>query len=312
MSSERSLGIVVVLYKTETSLVEACLTSLASALDENGVEAAIVVVDNSVDGKLEKLFGTMVDAWVNNDSNAGFAKATNKGFGILSARYSVENVLFLNPDASVTASGLRAGLDAVTSDVGDQSMFCGWLARDGHVQVDAYMTWYFSLGRLSRRAAYRKKLIRASNRPLVPVQKVSGGALLVRSSIFQDVGLFDESFFLYGEDVDLSLRAKAKNIALFAIPGFPVEHVGASSQSSSSTLVERARTDAAIRLVSKHRGFIASLIARVELAVITVIGLLPGLGRSSGSKAARRRRLQELKRWSLRRTVEPFEPGRER
>lgn len=286
------LSVVVVLYRTDPDLVRRCIGSVRAATTA-GISVEVVVVDNSGNAKLDGL-RHLADAWVAPPNNLGFASACNLGMAQATSPY----VLFLNPDARLETQSLIALIAAASAR--PRALFCGWLRQGASVQVDAYLRWWSSSGRLIRRRGYGRYLeSEAKQEKLVPVEKVSGGALFAPRSLLATLGPFDERFFLYGEDVDLSERAKARGIGLYAVPAAPVEHEASSSMVAHSALVEAARADAAIRLNAYHLPYGLALLTRVEFALVTIAGLLPGLARSSRTRSARLARFGEIRRWGI-------------
>lgn len=289
------VSVCIVLFHTDRDLVDRCLASVARAARYAGGATEIVVVDNSRDPELRGVFGDRVDRWLWTPENLGFGAAVNRGCAV--ARGAA--MLFLNPDAELDETALER-LRTAAAGFGDREvLLAGWLHQAGRVQIDAFLFWWTSVGRRRTRARFAAQLRAAAGTPLFAVDKVCGGALFGERSLLLRLGPFDERFFLYGEDADLSVRARKAGVALFVVPTARVAHAAASSQQHFSALVERARADAAIRISSYHRSRRAALAVRVDLLVVTVLGLLPGLGKTSGSKQARIGRLRELRRWGL-------------
>jgi N-acetylglucosaminyl-diphospho-decaprenol L-rhamnosyltransferase len=164
--------VVVIVFDTEPALLEQCLASAeqVSAHSEHGIE--VIVVDNSPHDSLRSRFSARATRWLYGHGNIGFARAANLG----TIQAAGRRVLFLNPDAALNSSSIDALQQAVDS-APPNSLFCGWLVNNGGVQVDAYLHWWTSVGRLLRRSAYRDYLNASVTADLVPVQKVSGGAL---------------------------------------------------------------------------------------------------------------------------------------
>jgi N-acetylglucosaminyl-diphospho-decaprenol L-rhamnosyltransferase len=302
-----SLGICVVAFNTDPQLLESCLESIRAAAKYARLEVATVIVDNSGNESLRRLFEQDVDIWHESPGNVGFGVACNLGIRLLKSNADCSHVLFLNPDAKLEPDAISAFLTASTES--NSRLLAGWLETNEGIQTDAFMHWWFSAERVLRRRRYRAHLEAHSRESLVEVQKVSGGALWGRMDELLALGPFDERFFLYGEDADLSLRARAIGISLYAVPRARISHIGASSSHNHSKLVERARIDATIRLATYRKGLLFSYLVRVDLLIATILGLLPGLGASSSSKVGRAARLTELRRWGWHRSVERFAPG---
>lgn len=291
------ITVCLVTYNTPAPVLAACLDGLAAAAVRLAAPLDVVVVDNGSAAPPVLPAGPLPVRVLLRPDNAGFAVAMNAAVRAARSPY----VLCLNPDTVPEPDALCALLDAARATA-TPALLSAWLVKQGRVQVDGLMHWWFSLGRLARRAGYRARLERAAltaGAGTVPVQKASGGALFATRSLLVGLGPFDEGFFLYGEDADLSLRARAAGVPVLAVPAATVRHTGGGSTDASSAFVERARVDAQLRLFARHRGRVSGLLARADLALVTLVGLLAAERTSSGSAAGRRARLSELRRWAL-------------
>ena len=299
-----SVSVGIVVYNTDPSLLAECIDSVHTQRGCDLGDVEIVVHDNSANENLREQFRSKVDVWVSS-SNVGFAAAANRCVELASHEW----VLLLNPDARLGTEALQRLAHMVTRDksAGDR-LYCGWLISGQRVQVDAMMLWIFSLSRLVRRPWYRRRLEREAERVTVEVQKVSGGACFGARSTMIALGPYDDRFFLYGEDADMSVRARRKGLALVAVPGVRVAHRAASSQATHSSLVEAARADAAIRLSAYRLGRAGSYLFRLEFLVVTVLGVFLARRTSSRSAAARLQRLTVIRQWGLRMDVPKWDP----
>ncbi|AZS44860.1 N-acetylglucosaminyl-diphospho-decaprenol L-rhamnosyltransferase [Microbacterium oleivorans] len=294
--------VAVVTFRTDHDLLDRCLTSARAASEASGLRIELVIIDNSVSDELHA-FKDKADRWIDMGENAGFARASNRALESSLGEFT----LLLNPDAALEPTALRTLFDAGQAQ--PEALFCGWLRAHGKTQVDAFMLWWTSLGRVLRRNAYRRYLDETSaTSALVEVQKVSGGALFGLTTLLRSLGPFDDRYFLYGEDVDLSVRARKAGIRRYAARDALVLHQASSSQAQHSQLVEAARADAAIRLNSYHLPRLVSFATRLEYAVMSAVGLLPGLGRTSGSATVRLARLAQIRRWGLKADLPRFDP----
>ncbi len=211
--------------------IQRCLASVGEA-------AEVVVVDNaSTDGgpELARSLAPRVRL-IANPSNWGFAAACNRGVAASSAPL----VLFLNQDACLLPGALEA-LCRFMEDTPDAG------AVGPRQWIDEALVWQWSvvpppprvgsllLGPLARRGLVRAPLdhearirwrIWFEDEP-VEVPRLSGGCLMVRRRAFESVGGFDEGYFLFFEDVDVSDRLRAGRWRLFALPSAgAIHHVG--------------------------------------------------------------------------------------
>ena len=189
--------------------------------------AEVVIVDNDSPRKrvaetLGKLSGVSVHF---NGANEGFARAVNRGSNLSRGEW----VLLLNPDVSVPDGFLDDVLDAAQRWPGVDSR-CGVVGfqlrnRDGTRQASAgrFPTLIRTAAGMLLPRARRK----CGHRPLterVPVPWVTGGCLLVRRDCYEELGGLDERFFLYYEDVDFCLRARAAGWSIWYDPALQVTH----------------------------------------------------------------------------------------
>jgi GT2 family glycosyltransferase len=184
-----------------------CIRSLA---EQDGAEFEIVVVDNgSVDesiavlAELEAEVAPVVLTVLRNGRNRGFAGGVNRG--IRHARAAgADAVALFNNDAIADRRWLSS-LAAVLDAEPDVSIVTGRLLMGDGATVDStgdfYSVWGLAFPRDRDRPA-------EPPRPSGEVFAASGGASLYRSGLFADIGEFDERFFAYFEDVDLSFRAR--------------------------------------------------------------------------------------------------------
>jgi GT2 family glycosyltransferase len=212
---------IVVLNWNGREVLEDCLRSIHSL---SYAPLEVIVVDNgSRDSSLEMVRnGFPQCVLIQNEANLGFAKGNNQGIA-LALDHGNDYVLALNNDTLLDPESLtwlvqRAESDpriaAVSpkiyfADPSDRLWFAGgtfscWKGRNGHV-------------------GYRQKDCPAWNVP-GEAQFISGCVLLASRRAWQEVGGFDESLFVYGEDLDWSLRARRLEFKLFYEPRALVWH----------------------------------------------------------------------------------------
>lgn len=236
--------------------LEACLQSIRRFADDLALE--VLVVDNaSTDGSLEVLGRFPEVQLIRNPDNRGFAAAVNQGLEAAKGRY----LLLLNPDTEVISpvfNALVAFLEA-HPEVG----IVGPRLRnpDGSLQPSAYRFptlvqaagALFGLKRLVPVPLLRHRLGRWLGRhfgQLDPhdrprrVDYVTGACMLIRREVVQAVGGLDPRFFLYFEEKDFCLRARAAGWQVWFAPAAEVVHqIGGSSQARPEiTVLERMRS----------------------------------------------------------------------
>jgi GT2 family glycosyltransferase len=206
----------------------ACLDSLREHPPATGL--SVHVVDNaSHDGTVELIRSEFPDVVVTAATeNLGFAAASNIGIRAGSAPY----VLVLNPDTRVTAGALDAlvALMDERTDVGISG--CRLLRDDGtpdHAARRSFPTIAGALGHFlgigrRRHAPSRLAQYVAPDVP-GPVDAVNGAFMLMRREALEQIGLFDEGYWMYMEDLDLCYRFRAAGWTTWYEPSVVVYHV---------------------------------------------------------------------------------------
>jgi len=228
-----SIDIVIVNWNTGAELRE-CLNSII-AVSRNGVDLhRTVVVDNaSTDGSVDDLrdVGQTV-VLIQNLRNRGFAAACNQG----AERSAADYLLFLNPDTRLSVGALSGavafmsrqehgrigilGIQLVDAD-GRVSQTCARFPTTGR-----FFAKMFGLDRALPRLFPPHFMVEWDHRDSREVDQVMGAFFLVRRSLFETLGGFDERFFVYFEEVDLSLRAQALGWRTFYLSEEQAYHRG--------------------------------------------------------------------------------------
>ncbi len=223
------LSIALVNYKT-TDLLVTCLETIRK--QSIRAEYRIVVVDNcSQDGSVERLRREYPDVQViANADNSGYAKAVNQAIQAHDSEY----ILLLNPDIEVTAGSIEAMLEFLdaTPDVG---IVGGKLLNpDGTLQYSCRT--FYTLPTILWRRTFLGKLFPNSailtrhlmsdwdHNSVRDVDWVLGACMMIRRSALLDVGLMDERFFLYFEDVDWCYRMKKGGWRVCYVPDARMVH----------------------------------------------------------------------------------------
>jgi N-acetylglucosaminyl-diphospho-decaprenol L-rhamnosyltransferase len=249
------LSIVIVTYNSRAD-VEACLHSLTR--DRPRIDHEIVVVDNaSADGTGEAVRARwpavrVLDA----GGNLGFAAGNNIGirqtFG--------ELLLLLNPDTIVPPGAIDILVRALDREPG--------AAAAGPRLVDAGGRAELSFGRMiSPLAEFRQKLLVTGHDRRVPgishyverttrraraVDWVSGACLLVRRADAESVGLLDERYFMYAEDVDFCAALRARGRRVLFTPDAEVTHLRGRSAATARSVTDQAYRRSQLTFYARH------------------------------------------------------------
>jgi len=257
-----------------------CLDSLLGERARVPLEA--VVVDNaSGDGSVERLRAGIAargyETWVRlvaHPSNGGFGAGNNVALrAALAQPDPPDYFLLLNPDAAVDPGAVatlvefldrhpRVGLAGPRTELG-RGHAVGTAFRYPGILNSLDEGMHF--GPLSRVLA-RWRLAPDPSPAPHRTDWLSGGCLLVRRQVFEAVGLFDEEFFLYFEEVDLSQRAEAAGFESWFVPAANILHESGASTGVTSELGLRRRMpvywfESRRRYFLKHRGRLACCLA---------------------------------------------------
>jgi N-acetylglucosaminyl-diphospho-decaprenol L-rhamnosyltransferase len=209
------VDVVTVNWNSGRQLAE-CLTSLAATDRTRVTLGRVVVVDNaSTDGSAEGLDrGDLPLEILANPTNRGFAAACNQGARAGQSPY----ILFLNPDTRLEFDSLAAPLTWLESPNAADIGICGIQLVDAEGTVARSCARFPTAGQLVATAAGLDRLLPGAFPGLIMrhwdhrqsrrVDHVIGAFYLVRRSLFERLGGFDERYFVYLEDLDFSLRAR--------------------------------------------------------------------------------------------------------
>ena len=257
------------------ALVRACLASLAGAGDDPA--KAVVVVDNaSVDGSADELERPDLRlAVLRNADNAGFGRACNQGAALGRA----PAILFLNPDTEVGPDALRLALAALAQDPTVGVVGAQLVDGAGRVQrmcarrpsAKSLIGQELLLDRLMPGRVPTHFMTEWDHAASGPVDQVMGAFLMIRRSLFEQLGGFDDRFHVYYEDVDLCARVCDAGFIIRHLAEATVRHdgQGTTRQVKARRLfyIQRSR----LLYAAKHHGSAATLI----LAAATFAVQLP-------------------------------------
>jgi hypothetical protein len=231
-----TLDIVIVNWNTGRALRQ-CLESIIGSLDDGFHLLRVCIVDNaSTDGSLDAIANLELPCVVyRNSSNRGFSVACNEGAHGSCADY----LLFLNPDTRLTSTSLSLPIRFMQEEENQSTGICGIPLLDDAGEPGTCCATFPSavllcaescgLQRIiGRRFAAYQKAAHVSQRRRT-VDQVIGAYFLVRATTFQNLGGFDDRFFVYYEEVDFSLRALASGYTSCVLLETSAYHTGCVS-----------------------------------------------------------------------------------
>lgn len=282
----KRLSIVIVSYNVREYL-DQCLQSVRKALQ--GIDSEVIVVDNQSEDDTVAFVREHYPevCMIESGGNVGFARANNMGIRQSDSEY----VLLLNPDTVIAENTLRevmsfmdlhetvggAGVQMLNAD-GTKAME----SRRGRPTplVSFYkMCGLADLFPRSRTFARYYMSWLSWNEP-AEIEVVSGAFFFIRRKALDEVGLLDEDFFMYGEDIDLSCRLLNAGWHNCYLPCRIIHYKGGSTDKTTVRYV-RVFYQAMLIYFRKHYAHL-NIIARkgIELAIyiralLGIIGILP-------------------------------------
>lgn len=261
------LAVVIVNYNTK-QLLEDCLNSVFKADQPKG-GMQVIVVDNDSKDDSKQMLRQLAKKHTNltlilNTKNYGFAKANNQGVQASDA----QNILFLNSDTIVRRYALVKPLKYLKTHPRVGAVTIKLYLADGSIDYDNHrgfptpwvaITKFSGLSRLFPKSTFFngyhlgfKKLDK-----IHPIPVAAGSYLMMPSKLFNKIGQWDETYFFYGEDIDLCFRINEAGYKIIYYPkvstihlrgassGLRKENAGvASSGKANRVKVAKASTDA--------------------------------------------------------------------
>jgi len=256
-----------------------CLEHLQQDLHD--MSAEVIVVDNaSRDGSVEAIRMAFPDVQVfASERNLGFGAANNLAMRQARGRY----FLLLNSDAFVQPGTMRTLIEELKNrpEVGVAGPKL--LNKDGSTQRSCFRyptpgrAWLENLG-VARWFKPRSPLgdyRRWAHDETCEVDWAVGACLLLRRAVFEQVGGFDERFFLYAEETDWQKRIREAGWSIRFTPRAEVTHLGGASGASDRVRINEHFFAGLDRYQRKHHGVIGLVVFRLAMVVGSVLRL-PG------------------------------------
>lgn len=230
---------VIILHYGLIETTKNCLNKLRSKIEDND----LILINNSSDDitQLSKIIKntTLID----NRQNLGFAKGVNLGITHALKKKDVKAVFLMNNDSFFAHGGFNQ-LALVLNKIPSAGIVSPILHHGGGYDWGGkYNKW---TGMVRHKNWHNKP------KTIQPTEHVAGAAMLISRKLIEKIGLFDERFFLYFEDLDYCLRAYDNFFTIHITPSVEVEHlVSAGTSSSARTKYQWASH---FRFVNKHLG----------------------------------------------------------
>jgi GT2 family glycosyltransferase len=250
---EENLLVVIVAYRNTSAL--------ATALRALGGAHEVLVVDNDADTYVNELVSRAGATYVTPGRNIGFAAAVN----IALARRKGRDLLLLNPDARISAYGIERLLAVLEADRGVCAVAPRVVDEDGHPQR---VEWAVPSPREEIiKALHLERLLRPRATFLI------GAVLLLNADALDDVGPFDERFFVYAEECDWQLRAFRRGWRIKLVDDVYARHLGGGS-SGDEHVRNELFSESAARFGLKWYGRRGWRVMRISYLLGTLVRLV--------------------------------------
>lgn len=234
-----TLSVVIVNYNVKYYL-EQCLESVRRASE--GLQVEVFVVDNlSTDGSIAYLKERFPEVtFIENKENVGFARANNQAIRMSTGKY----VLLLNPDTIVAEHTLGDFVHFMDEHPEAGGAGAYMLRTDGTFALESRRglpTPFVAFCKMSGLASFFPKsrvfgryyMRYLDENEVGEIEIISGAYMFLRREALDKVGLLDEDFFMYGEDIDLSYRILKGGYRNYFLPTRMLHYKGESTEKSS-------------------------------------------------------------------------------
>ena len=275
------LSVIIVNWNT-SDLLAKCLRCVESTVQRVSYETW--VVDNaSTDGSVDMLRRDFPDVkLIANSQNVGFARANNQAMAVAAGRY----VLLLNSDAFVKDNTIDEMVRFMDEHPDAGLAGCKLLYDDGRLQpscssfptLATELFIAFGLDRLFPKSPIfgKYRMTDWDYRDAREVDVIMGAFMLARADAIQKVGVMDEAFFMYSEEVDWCYRFKQAGWKIYFTPEVETVHLwgGSSKAVKVETLIRLYRSR--VQFFRKHYGRLTAALYKLILGLNCFVRIGPG------------------------------------
>lgn len=242
------------------------LEQFLSTLRQHEGSVPVVVVDNKPDlDAVDKISAKFGAHYLPLPSNPGYGAGMNAGVRLLTELLGdFDTYFFCNPDVSFIGPTAQKLAQSMTADVDAGSIGPRLLNDDGTTYPSARNIPSVGTGvghalfsKVWPTNPWTRAYQDAANYDRRrPAGSLSGAAVMVKATVFEQIGGWDEAYFMHFEDIDLGWRIGNAGLKNIYDPAVAVHHSGAHSTKRYAAMVEQAMTDSAIRFMNKrYAGF---------------------------------------------------------
>jgi len=297
-STDTNLTIITVNWNTR-EMLRNCLESIKQHCGFQKIKV-IVVDNNSRDGSKEMVQTFFPEVkLINSGGNIGFGKANNLAFHQANTPF----ILFLNPDTVVMNGTIEGMIEFMKSHPKVGAMSCKIIYPSDQTEMEGIdgethalplqwlpspLTWLFRILFLSEKMIEKFKRYLPYQDPNKSgyVSLLAGACLMVRREILEQIGCFDERFFMYAEDYDLCRRIKDAGWQLYYMSEVKIaHHVGGASKKAPSQFSTLMMCQSISQFMEKYYGRIGKILYRIvilsgscfRLFILTNLIILSGI-----------------------------------
>jgi len=267
MSTNKNISLIIVNYNSSHNT-----TKLIKSINliDNLIKKVIIVDNNSNDLKKLKIYKKNI-LLIKNDKNLGFAKAVNIGIKKANTKY----ILLLNPDTLIIDSSIRKLYKEIESDSkigaigGKIQNMTNQKYQFTATTKPNFLTGIFeftNFKKLFPRNIFSKKFWVESDKEItkpLEVGSLCGAFILFKRKLGLDLNLFNESYFLYMEDIDFGLSIIEKGYKVIFDPNSKIKHIGGASSNSKYNIVLKHWYDSRKIFFNKYCNRIQSVILNI-------------------------------------------------
>ena len=230
--------------------------------DACGLSSEILVVDNaSNDGTVEMLRAEFPTVRViANTENVGFTRANNQALAVAQGRY----LFLLNPDTELRANALQTLFDYAEANprvgmIGPQLLYGDGTPQSSRRRFPTLATAFLESTKLQQwfprnRILSHYYMLDTRDDAIQPVDWINGSAMFARRELYDQIGGFDEGFFMYSEELDWCYRAKQAGWQIVYLPTAQITHYEGKSSEQAVARRDIYFNSSKILFVRKYRG----------------------------------------------------------
>ena len=231
------LSVIIVSYNS-SSFLELCLHSVAKAISQLEIESEVIVVDNSSSDDSCEVINNKFSfvKLIQNDENIGFSKANNLGVSKAKGRY----ICILNPDTVLQENTFDEILKFYKSNIKVGFVGCqmidgnGMFLKESKRVIPSIFSSFMKVLGISK---FYYSALDKDKRGYIDI--LAGAFMFVEKTIYDSVKGFDEDYFMYGEDIDLSYKVLKKGYSNYYLGDVKIIHFKGESTDKNSVYINR-------------------------------------------------------------------------